>query len=79
MKGTMILATLAATFAGMAATALPAHAAVGSATLVGHTATLTLDGADDNVTRVRVRRAAGSRSDDRRAEQRLGLGQREGR
>ena len=50
MKGTMILATLAATFAGMAATALPAHAAVGSATLVDHTATLTLDGADDNVT-----------------------------
>ena len=50
MKGTMILATLAATVAGMAATALPAQAAVGSATLVGHTATLTLDGADDNVT-----------------------------
>jgi Ca2+-binding RTX toxin-like protein len=50
VKATTTLATLAATFAGLAATALPAHAAVSSATIVGHTATLNLDGADDNVT-----------------------------
>ncbi len=42
-----LVTTLAASFA---ATAGPAHAAVSSASFVGGTATLNLDGADDNVT-----------------------------
>ena len=51
MKRTKILATLAtALAAGMAANAVPAQAAVSSASIDGATATLNLDGADDNVT-----------------------------
>jgi Ca2+-binding RTX toxin-like protein len=50
VKAATILATLGATLAGMAATALPAHAAVSSASVVGGTATLNLDDADNNVT-----------------------------
>ena len=51
MKRTKILATLAtALAAGMASTAVPAQAAVSSASIDGATATLNLDGADDNVT-----------------------------
>ena len=51
MKPRMILAALAAAVAAsFAATAVPAQAAVSSASIDGGTATLTLDGADDNVT-----------------------------
>ena len=51
MKRTRILAALgAALAASFAATAVPAEAAVGSASVVDLTATLNLDGADDNVT-----------------------------
>jgi Ca2+-binding RTX toxin-like protein len=50
VKAAMILATLGATFAGLAATALPAHAAVSSASVIGNTATLNLDDANNNVT-----------------------------
>jgi hypothetical protein len=47
----MILAALgAAMAASFAATAVPAQAAVSSASIDGGTATLNLDGADDNVT-----------------------------
>src|SRR4051794_4861286 len=47
----MILPALgAALAAGLAANAAPAQAAVSSATIVGNTVTLNLDGADDNVT-----------------------------
>ncbi|HKN92956.1 MAG TPA: calcium-binding protein [Thermoleophilaceae bacterium] len=50
MKAPLILATLGATLAGFGIHALPAHAAVSSANIDGTTATLNLDGADDNVT-----------------------------
>ncbi len=51
MKRTTILAALGAALAAtFAATAVPAGAAVGSASVVDSTATLNLDGADDNVT-----------------------------
>jgi hypothetical protein len=51
VKPATILATLAtALAASLAATAAPAEAAVGSASINGTTATLKLDGADDNVT-----------------------------
>jgi Ca2+-binding RTX toxin-like protein len=51
MKRMTILAALSAVLAaGFAATATPADAAVSSASIVGGTATLNLDGADDNVT-----------------------------
>ncbi|HEX6459667.1 MAG TPA: calcium-binding protein [Thermoleophilaceae bacterium] len=50
MKPSLLLATLGATLAGFGIHALPAHAAVTSATTDGTTATLNLDGADDNVT-----------------------------
>ena len=51
MKRMTILAALSAVLAaGIAATATPADAAVSSASIVGGTATLNLDGADDNVT-----------------------------
>ena len=51
MRRTTKLATLAAALAaGLTATAIPAQAAVGSASVDGLTATLKLDGADDNVT-----------------------------
>jgi Ca2+-binding RTX toxin-like protein len=50
VKAATILAALGATLAGMGATALPAGAAVSSATKSGVAATLNLDGADDNVT-----------------------------
>jgi Ca2+-binding RTX toxin-like protein len=51
MKRPTILAVLAtALAAGFGATAVPAHAAVSSASIVGGVATLNLDGADDNVT-----------------------------
>ena len=50
VKAATILATFAATLAGMAASALPAHAAVTSGSIVGGTATLNLDDADNNVT-----------------------------
>ena len=51
MKRMRILAALgAALAASFAATALPAQAAVGSASIDELTATLNLDGADDNVT-----------------------------
>jgi Ca2+-binding RTX toxin-like protein len=51
MKGRTILAALVTALAtSFAATALPAEAAVSSASIVGGTATLNLDGADDNVT-----------------------------
>jgi Ca2+-binding RTX toxin-like protein len=50
-KRMRILAALgAALAASLAATAVPAQAAVSSASIVGTTATLNLDGADDNVT-----------------------------
>jgi Ca2+-binding RTX toxin-like protein len=45
-----MLATLGATLAGFGLSALPASAAVSSATINDSTATLNLDGADDNVT-----------------------------
>jgi Ca2+-binding RTX toxin-like protein len=51
MKRMRILAALgAALAASLAATAIPAEAAVGSASIEGETATLNLDGANDNVT-----------------------------
>src|SRR5437764_13713168 len=51
MKPKMILAALGAAVAtSFAATAVPAQAAVSSASIVGTAATLNLDGADDNVT-----------------------------
>jgi Ca2+-binding RTX toxin-like protein len=51
MKRTTILAALGAALAAtFGATAVPAGAAVGSASVVDSTATLNLDGADDNVT-----------------------------
>jgi Ca2+-binding RTX toxin-like protein len=50
VKPQLILATVGATLASFGVIALPAHAAVSSATIVGSTATLNLDGADDNVT-----------------------------
>jgi Ca2+-binding RTX toxin-like protein len=51
MKRIRILAALGtALAAGFAATAVPADAAVTSASITGKTATLNLDGADDNVT-----------------------------
>jgi Ca2+-binding RTX toxin-like protein len=51
MRRTTILAALgAALAASFAATAVPADAAVSSASINGATATLNLDGADDNVT-----------------------------
>src|SRR5215213_560645 len=51
MRRTTTLATLAAALAAsLAATAVPAHAAVSSASINDLTATLNLDGADDNVT-----------------------------
>ena len=51
MRSKMFLAALGATLtASSAATAVPAQAAVGSASISGTTATLNLDGADDNVT-----------------------------
>ena len=51
VKPRMILAALAAAVAAcFAATAVPAQAAVSSASIDGGTATLNLDGADDNVT-----------------------------
>ena len=51
MKRPTILAALATTLAAsFAATAVPAQAGVSSASIVGGTATLNLDGADDNVT-----------------------------
>ena len=50
MKPQLILATVGATLASFGVIALPAHAAVSSATVDGSTATLNLDGADDNVT-----------------------------
>src|SRR5215216_6983172 len=51
MRRTTTLATLvAALAAGLAATAIPAQAAVNSASINDLTATLNLDGADDNVT-----------------------------
>jgi Ca2+-binding RTX toxin-like protein len=50
VKAPLILATLGATLASFGATALPAHAAVSSASIDGQTATLNLDGTDDNVT-----------------------------
>jgi Ca2+-binding RTX toxin-like protein len=51
MKRPTILAALAtAVAASLAATAVPAGAAVSSASITGTTATLNLDGADDNVT-----------------------------
>jgi Ca2+-binding RTX toxin-like protein len=46
----MILATLGASLASLGAIAVPADAAVNSASIDGKTATLNLDGADDNVT-----------------------------
>jgi Ca2+-binding RTX toxin-like protein len=50
VKPTIFLAALGATLASFGATALPAQAAVSSASIAGTTATLNLDGADDNVT-----------------------------
>src|SRR5947199_8803088 len=50
MKPQLTLATVGATLASFGVIALPAHAAVSSATVDGGTATLNLDGADDNVT-----------------------------
>src|SRR5688572_10124476 len=51
MKRVRIMAALGAALAAtFAATAAPAEAAVGSASIDGATATLNLDGADDNVT-----------------------------
>jgi Ca2+-binding RTX toxin-like protein len=47
---TMLAALATAVAASFAATAVPAAAAVSSASIVGQTATLNLDGADDNVT-----------------------------
>jgi len=50
VKAAVTLATLGATLASLGTLALPAHAAVSSASIDGQTATLNLDGADDNVT-----------------------------
>jgi Ca2+-binding RTX toxin-like protein len=50
VKTPLILVTLGATLASFGALALPAQAAVTSASIVDATATLNLDGADDNVT-----------------------------
>ncbi|HEY1593804.1 MAG TPA: calcium-binding protein [Thermoleophilaceae bacterium] len=50
MKPSLLLATFGATLASFGVIALPAHAAVSSASIVNKTATLNLDGADDNVT-----------------------------
>jgi Ca2+-binding RTX toxin-like protein len=50
VKASLLLATLGAMLAGLGITALPAQAAVSSASLNATTATLNLDGADDNVT-----------------------------
>ena len=51
MRRTTTLATLAAALAAtLGATAIPAQAAVTSASIIDLTATLNLDGADDNVT-----------------------------
>ena len=50
MKPPLILAALGAMLASFGAMALPAHAAVSSASISSTTATLNLDGADDNVT-----------------------------
>ena len=51
MRSPRILAALGAVLAAsLATTASPAHAAVTSASMSGSTATLNLDGADDNVT-----------------------------
>src|SRR5215204_4053644 len=51
MRRTTTIATLAAALAaGLGATAVPAQAAVSSASIDDLTATLNLDGADDNVT-----------------------------
>src|SRR5215208_803067 len=51
MRHTTTLATLAAVLAAsLASTAIPAQAAVSSASINDLTATLNLDGADDNVT-----------------------------
>src|SRR5437763_12333143 len=47
---TILPALAAALVAGFGATAVPASAAVSSASISGTTATLNLDGADDNVT-----------------------------
>ena len=47
---TTLGATLVAALAALTVTAGPAEAAVSSASIVGGTATLNLDGADDNVT-----------------------------
>src|SRR5437660_12359706 len=47
---TILPALAAALVAGFGATAVPAEAAVSSASISGTTATLNLDGADDNVT-----------------------------
>ena len=49
-RRTILPALLTALGASFAATAIPAHAAVSSASINGKTATLSLDGADDNVT-----------------------------
>ncbi len=49
-RPTILAALVAALAASFAATAAPAEAAVGSASISGRTATLNLDGADDNVT-----------------------------
>jgi Ca2+-binding RTX toxin-like protein len=49
-RRTILPALLTALGASFAATAIPAHAAVSSASINGKTATLNLDGADDNVT-----------------------------
>jgi Ca2+-binding RTX toxin-like protein len=51
VRSTRFLGALGAVLAAsFATTALPAHAAVSSASIQGQTATLNLDGADDNVT-----------------------------
>jgi Ca2+-binding RTX toxin-like protein len=50
MRTTTMLAAFGATLAASFATAIPAHAAAGSASIDGTIATLNLDGADDNET-----------------------------
>ena len=50
MRPPLILVTLGATLVSFGSIALPAHAAVSSASIDNTTATLNLDGADDNVT-----------------------------
>jgi Ca2+-binding RTX toxin-like protein len=49
-RATILVALLTAIAASFAATAVPASAAVSSASITGDTAVLNLDGADDNVT-----------------------------